>query len=293
MDIQAFVIDHCIKRKRVCKDIQTSAKFQVKDVIGASGAALPIWTITRVIEFCNMLYDVYLDKSYGSDNGPSGGPTPTSSMILSSPTPVKEWRPDLSTPASTSDSFQAFLAALEIDVSSFYTTHISSSIHKKPSTEDNKDHQTATSEEEDRMHEHEMKVTKAMDAVERVICSLFYDRLFAPEGSDDKSHDEALSNRVAALNMLDLTLDHLGVEVEGDGAEGVDEVARAVGRGMSFCYVIYLSDLIMSLELQRLEDPYCRSPGEKAAILVAAHNTVVGMYTPNLSKNISPLLKGL
>ena len=31
--------------------------------------------------------------------------------------------------------------------------------------------------------------------------------------TDDASHDEALSSRVAALNMLDLGLGHLGIEV--------------------------------------------------------------------------------
>ncbi|KAG8992918.1 hypothetical protein FRB90_000866 [Tulasnella sp. 427] len=97
-----------------------------------------------------------------------------------------------------------------------------------------------------------------MDMIERVICSLFYDRLFAPEGSDDRSHDEALASRVAALHMLDLTLEHLGVDVGDAGTAGVDQVAQAVGK-----------------ELQRLEDPFCRAPGEKAAILVAAHNTIV------------------
>ncbi|KAG8913557.1 hypothetical protein FRC00_002154, partial [Tulasnella sp. 408] len=58
--------------------------------------------------------------------------------------------------------------------------------------------------------------------------------------------------------MLDLTLEHLGVDVGNAGTAGVDRVAQAVGK-----------------ELQRLEDPFCRAPGEKAAILVAAHNVIV------------------
>jgi hypothetical protein len=46
--------------------------------------------------------------------------------------------------------------------------------------------------------------------------------------SDDASHDEALSSRVAALNMLDLGLEHLGVDVGAAGA-GVTAVLKACG----------------------------------------------------------------
>ena len=46
--------------------------------------------------------------------------------------------------------------------------------------------------------------------------------------SDDASHDEALSSRVAALNMLDLGLEHLGVDVGAAGA-GVEAVLKTCG----------------------------------------------------------------
>lgn len=53
-------------------------------------------------------------------------------------------------------------------------------------------------------------------------------RLFLPSGSDDASHDEALSSRIAALNMLDLSLDHLGVDVRDSGPD-VQRVITACG----------------------------------------------------------------
>ncbi|KAH9066529.1 hypothetical protein EDB87DRAFT_1678405 [Lactarius vividus] len=101
-------------------------------------------------------------------------------------------------------------------------------------------------------HAHEI-----LEAVERVICALFYDRLYLLPKSDDASHDEALSSRVAALNMLDLGLEHLGVDVGAAGA-GVEAVLKACG------------DI-----LSRLENPETRCPADKAAILVAAHKAVV------------------
>ncbi|PPQ86227.1 hypothetical protein CVT24_001161, partial [Panaeolus cyanescens] len=83
-------------------------------------------------------------------------------------------------------------------------------------------------------------------------------RLFMPPSTDDASHDEALSSRVAALNMLDLGLRHLGIDVvetEGAGDE-LDVVVNACGE-----------------MLGQLDNCFC--PGDKAAILVAAHKIVV------------------
>lgn len=76
------------------------------------------------------------------------------------------------------------------------------------------------------------------DRIEAVVCELFYIRcvlsakyilgrsaypalrsLFSPATSDDGKHDIALSSRIAALNMLDLSLEHLGVVVKETVAE--------------------------------------------------------------------------
>ncbi|KAL6306233.1 hypothetical protein BKA93DRAFT_895417 [Sparassis latifolia] len=100
------------------------------------------------------------------------------------------------------------------------------------------------------------QVRDIMDGVERVICSMFYDRLFLPVTADDASHDEALSSRIAAVNLLDLGLAHLGVDVGKAGAE-VEAVVRACGQTL--------------VQL----DQACRAPADKAAILVAAHKIIV------------------
>ena len=48
--------------------------------------------------------------------------------------------------------------------------------------------------------------------------------------TDDLSHDEALSNRVAALNLLDLGLQHLGIEIdEAINEEELNLVVNACG----------------------------------------------------------------
>jgi hypothetical protein len=59
-----------------------------------------------------------------------------------------------------------------------------------------------------------------------------WDRLFRQKNSDDASHDEALASRVAALNMLDLGLEHLGIDV-GKAGNGVQAIVTEVGKGMT------------------------------------------------------------
>lgn len=58
--------------------------------------------------------------------------------------------------------------------------------------------------------------------------------------SDDGSHDEALASRIAALNMLDLDLEHLGVEVDDEaGLEGIHDVVASCGEGSLFYLPLY------------------------------------------------------
>jgi hypothetical protein len=97
-----------------------------------------------------------------------------------------------------------------------------------------------------------------MEVVERTITTLFYDpfvpfccfpsfsdfsvyRLFMQSTTDDLSHDEALSNRVAALNLLDLGLRHLGIEIdEAINEEELDLVVNACGESEYFFYLLLL-----------------------------------------------------
>ena len=60
----------------------------------------------------------------------------------------------------------------------------------------------------------------------------FMHRLFRQKNSDDASHDEALASRVAALNMLDLGLEHLGIDV-GKAGNGIQAIVTGVGKGIS------------------------------------------------------------
>jgi hypothetical protein len=100
--------------------------------------------------------------------------------------------------------------------------------------------------------------------------------LFRPSTSDDASHDDALSSQIASLNMLDLCLGHLGVEVPAGAEKGVDDVIKQCGQGMHILHNVGETANLERAELQRLSDPDCRSPAEKAAIFVSANRVIAG-----------------
>jgi hypothetical protein len=66
--------------------------------------------------------------------------------------------------------------------------------------------------------------------------------------TDDASHDEALSSRVAALNLLDLGLGHLGIEVPDSVNEAeLKAVVKACGDSMFSAISVFVApNLAMS-----------------------------------------------
>ena len=88
---------------------------------------------------------------------------------------------------------------------------------------------------------------------------LFIYSLFATPGGDESLQDEALESRIAALNLLDLNMEHLGVIVEDQSeTEDIEAVVKEAG-----------------LQLQQLNS----IPDAKGKLngLVKTHQIIVGM----------------
>ncbi|GAA5822333.1 hypothetical protein JCM3770_001573 [Rhodotorula araucariae] len=117
----------------------------------------------------------------------------------------------------------------------------------------------------------EERVDAALERLEDLATAVLHDRLFAPRGARDLQEDENLASRVAALNVLELGLDHLGIDLGDDGDELPGWEGRSSGARES------LEDLAGSVgrQLNRLEDPQERTPSAKLAILVECHKVLV------------------
>ncbi|KAG5220635.1 VPS9 domain containing protein [Salix suchowensis] len=95
--------------------------------------------------------------------------------------------------------------------------------------------------------------------------------------------------------MLDLGLEHLDIVV-GDLAPELNLVVKACGESESILLTQFFSRrrfwmvvLISSIALTQL-DVACRSPGDKAAVLVAAHKVVVEDEAPPSAQGESPTI---
>ncbi|KAL1920567.1 uncharacterized protein VTP21DRAFT_944 [Calcarisporiella thermophila] len=102
----------------------------------------------------------------------------------------------------------------------------------------------------------EKEIGEKMEWVERYLATELYPILFSPPSSEDAIHDEALQSKIAALNILDLGLSHLGVLVADGETSRLEDMVRRAGA-----------------ELQRMDG--FKSPGEKLNVLVECHRVVV------------------
>lgn len=86
----------------------------------------------------------------------------------------------------------------------------------------------------------------SLNQIEDILLHLLYDRLFSPPNAGDRQADENLSSRIAALNLLDLSLEHLGLDLGGEGGsdrwdenswtikDGLEELISLGGKGETY-----------------------------------------------------------
>ncbi|TFK51943.1 hypothetical protein OE88DRAFT_1488677 [Heliocybe sulcata] len=226
IEVPAFTIDRRVDRKDLGKTLTKAIKTEVDEILATANA--PAWVATRATTI--------------------PGPGSKNASTTSLPYLVNN-RNDSETPEDIAGRLQDFYDALEEDLKAVGK--------KKAEREKEKEVNEEEEQQEKGKGMNEARRMEIVEAVERAICEVFYDRLFRQPTSDDAQHDEALSSRIAALNMLDLGLDHLGVDA-GSATPDVQIIVKACGETLS------------GLELSG-----CRCPADKAAVLVAAHKIVV------------------
>ncbi|KDR67748.1 hypothetical protein GALMADRAFT_258040 [Galerina marginata CBS 339.88] len=269
VEVSAFTINRRIVRKELAKEVNKAVKGELRAALAAAAGSnpvslpLPPWVADRVHDLAAEWYPFVKNSSPGvslrrgfekggkdAGNGLGHG----QGWIVN---PVEE------NPDDVAERLQDFYLSLEQDMRAGGTPFLPRRKEREREREKERDGEAEVEGEKDRERrehdrmESETRIREVMEAVERTITSLFYDRLFMQPTTDDASHDEALSSRVAALNMLDLGLGHLGIEVgEAVNEAELDAVVKACG------------EMLTQLDT-------CRSPGDKSAILVAAHKVVV------------------
>ena len=132
------------------------------------------------------------------------------------------------------------------------------------------------------------RIDAALERVEEVVTGALYDRLFSPHSSGDQQADENLASRIAALNILELSLDHLGIDLAGGGLDewndgqrtirdSLEDIIGLAGKGALFfpmCSRRQDTDARRA-ELGRLQEVSVRSPAAKLAVFVNIHKIIV------------------
>ncbi|KAJ7443948.1 hypothetical protein B0H11DRAFT_2162781 [Mycena galericulata] len=241
LDVPAFTIARRIVRKDAARAVARALHAELQAACGG-----PPWVAERVDAFVAPWYPFARVRGDGAGGG--GG----SNYVVGDPLAGM-------LPEEIGEMVQGFYAKLEEDLRADRHAHGGRRKASEASTGGEGEFDEKGKEEKEK---EDAWVHDVLACVERAICVLFFDRLFSPPSSDDSSHDQALSSRVAALNMLDLNLEHLGVDVPPDAEEGLARVVKACGQ------IHYITVVLSNLELHQ-------SPAEKAAIMVQAHREVI------------------
>ncbi|KAK6906608.1 hypothetical protein I203_100594 [Kwoniella mangroviensis CBS 8507] len=189
---------------------------------------------------------------------------------------------DFYDPTTTGERLQDFMEGIYDDLISHYRSEGSDGLKRKGSgnvpwgraahgqsmSAEGVEESAKEKKEKDRLEKEEQvekEASEGTEKVEAVVCRLLYNRLFSPLESDDARHDEALASRIAALNMLDLSLDHLGLITRPEGEEPEGAIAKG------------LTDIVDDIghEFQKLSGSDCLTPKDKASVLIKAHKIVV------------------
>ena len=231
--ITAYAVPKVLRNTEISKSLSKSLRTYVKEEFASS--RFPEKLVERVIR----LLTVVLSQEKPAGDG----------VEL-----------DFADPMGTSEKLQSFVEGVYDELLPHYradSTHIfSNQIRKRASDESVKVDDREKKERKERQRREredlaEREASEGTEKVEGLICRLLYNRfvtllvetqltsrLFSPLESDDARHDEALASRIAALNLLDLSLDHLGLITRPDDEEhpgrvsaGLSAITDRVGDG--------------------------------------------------------------
>jgi hypothetical protein len=245
LGVATIIIDKRISVHEVGKHLVKSFKQNIRDVLRKHGVAG--WVTERVEAFLTPLYP------FVKTNRGTGGYQ------------VQEFFPD-----DLSTLFQDFYEQLEIE--------LRSSVNSPRRLQEKQNTDAGGDESQEMSLPTGTRIRETLEIVESLMCTQLYDKLFRPETTDDDQHDDALSSRIAALNMLDLSLETLGVDV-GDHSDTIGKIVARCGQGWLIAESQCLDpDIYPFAALAQLEAPTHHSPASKSTVLVDVHHLLAGEF---------------
>ncbi|TIA93712.1 hypothetical protein E3P77_00687 [Wallemia ichthyophaga] len=244
VEITVRTIDSSINYDDVKRELIKSVMDRIRERL----EGLPRKAIARVVQFVVQFYPA----------------TPSAAALLAKRAPSKKSgsaAPKLSDPETSTAVIQELYIKVRDEVSSLLW-------NERLSRRESADEEITEREKEALEEEVEDEASLAVERVESVVTTEIFDLLFIPTNAEI-IRDDTLASRIAALNMLDLNLNHLGVQVpdaplngqnegeaEADARKGLEDVVNDCGQ-----------------ELQKIGG--CLSPAVKIDVLIQAHKKIV------------------
>ena len=160
IEVAAFTINRRIVRKDVSKAINKALKIEVKEALSSAGA--PSWVIDRVHDFTAGLYP-FVRSSDGKQ-----GVTPSSLYVID---PPQETAEELAT------QFQGFYVEIEERLLAGGVSPVTARPIREAFLET--EQEKARERRPNGKAVGEQQTREILEAVERVVCSLFYDRFIS------------------------------------------------------------------------------------------------------------------
>mgnify|MGYP001563815859 FL=1 len=207
LDVVVLAINKVVRHADIVKAIGKTLDFQLREALkGIEGCEGEGAVIDRICTFASRFQP---PPTWTSSLPPSGKSTQ----------PDSHYGKDVE---ELSDAFQDLFHAVRLDL----TRNVrAAGVRERRRAGDAVEKEV---EEED-LGLLERRVDASLERIEELVTTALYDRLFSPAASNDSQLDENLSSRIAALNILELSLEHLGLDLGGDGGpDGWDESSRTI-----------------------------------------------------------------
>ncbi|GAC98837.1 hypothetical protein PHSY_006432 [Pseudozyma hubeiensis SY62] len=269
--VSVWVVDHLVRRSAVMRTVRKTLDARIKKRLSLNDIPEPISVVVASfaatylppvpsLSNAQSSRSADADRSHNSNANQSRAPSP--STVVNPPY--------LADSDEMSETFQDFFNSIRDQLYKLDSTEVNLAQEHDAAAE-LADASSATARLDSQRDQHD-RVEQQLGAVESVLCEEVYDRIFCPATSRDRFHDDALASRIAALNVLGLSLRHLGLDVPSQRSQGDDKEAIE-----SNLLLDGLDRIVQQCgtELQRLESGFCRSPQAKLEVLVRAHKIAV------------------
>lgn len=181
VEVSAFTIDRKIVRKDIAKEVNKTLRREVKETL--TEAFLPLWVVDRVHEFTADWYPFVKDGSQPHSAKKIG--RGITEKLSSNENTSNSYVVNLFglLPSDISERLQDFYLVLEQDLRISGTSFLGRGRESFSDADVEKHGKEDVLGDERRVREkmdNEAKIKEAVDAVERTICTLFYDRYAFP-----------------------------------------------------------------------------------------------------------------